>query len=68
MLLLDGRVRIEKGALAFVEARVAAGDTVWTSHVHVADEGNPFGVFWRLLAELLARLLRQSANDELRGR
>ena len=55
VLLLDGRVRIETGALAFVRGRVTAGDTVWTSHVHVADRGNPFGVFWRLLAELAWR-------------
>jgi glycosyltransferase involved in cell wall biosynthesis len=52
VLLLDGRVRLEPDALAFVTPRVAAGERVWTSHVHVEDAGNPFGVFWRLIAEL----------------
>jgi glycosyltransferase involved in cell wall biosynthesis len=51
-LLLDGRVRLHPDALAFVNSRVAAGEHVWTSHVHVEDGGNPFGVFWRLIAEL----------------
>jgi glycosyltransferase involved in cell wall biosynthesis len=52
VLLLDGRVRIHAGALAFVRPRIEAGERVWASHVHVVDGGNPFGVFWRLLAEL----------------
>lgn len=52
VLLVDGRVRIDSGALAFVEPRIEAGERVWASHVHVVDGGNPFGVFWRLLAEL----------------
>lgn len=52
VLLVDGRVRIGSDALSFVGPRVDAGEQVWTSHVHVVDDGNPFGVFWRLLAEL----------------
>ena len=52
LLLLDGRVRIDRNALAFVEPRLERGERVWTSHVHVVDGGRPLGVFWRLLAEL----------------
>lgn len=52
VLLLDGRVLVEPSALEFVSAEVAAGAAVWTGHVHVDDRGNPFGIFWRLIAEL----------------
>jgi glycosyltransferase involved in cell wall biosynthesis len=52
VLLLDGRVRMQPGALAFVRPRLAAGERVWTSHVHVEDGGRALGAFWRLLAEL----------------
>ena len=52
VLLLDGRVRIDPDALAFVEPQIEAGAEVWASHVHVIDRGNPLGVFMRLLAEL----------------
>jgi glycosyltransferase involved in cell wall biosynthesis len=52
VLLLDGRVRLDAEALAFVRPRLAAGERVWTSHVNVEAGGNPFGLFWQLLAEL----------------
>jgi glycosyltransferase involved in cell wall biosynthesis len=52
VLLLDGRVRIDEDALRFVKPHLEEGERVWTSHVHVVDGGSPFGVFWRLLAEL----------------
>lgn len=52
VLLLDGRVRIHPGALAFVRPRLDAGEHVWTSDVHVLDAGTPLGMFWRLLPEL----------------
>ncbi len=54
-LLLDGRVRLSPGALRFVARHVADGERVWTAHVDVAAEGNPYGVFWKLLAELAWR-------------
>jgi glycosyltransferase involved in cell wall biosynthesis len=51
VLLLDGRVRIDADALAFVHDRLA--DTrVWNGHVHVDADGNPYGAFWKLVAEL----------------
>jgi glycosyltransferase involved in cell wall biosynthesis len=54
VLLLDGRVRIEPDALRFVGSRVAVGERVWTSHVHV-DSESVLGDFWSLLAELAWR-------------
>src|SRR2546426_5906402 len=51
-LLLDGRVRIRPDALAFVRSRLTEAERVWTAHVDVAGAGNPFGTFWKLLAEL----------------
>jgi glycosyltransferase involved in cell wall biosynthesis len=52
VLLLDGRVRVDPDALAFVRRRVDAGDHVWTSHVRVEAGRNLYGLFWQLLAEL----------------
>jgi glycosyltransferase involved in cell wall biosynthesis len=53
VLLLDGRVRIDPGALAFAHERVAAANgRVWAGHVDVDAEGNPYGTFWKLIAEL----------------
>jgi glycosyltransferase involved in cell wall biosynthesis len=52
VLLLDGRVRPDADALIFVRSRVKAGERVWTSHVRVDAEGNLYGIFWQLLAEL----------------
>jgi len=55
LLLLDGRVRLRPGSLAFVERRLAAGETVWNGHVHVETQGNPYGAFWNVLVELAWR-------------
>jgi glycosyltransferase involved in cell wall biosynthesis len=52
VLLLDGRVSIDESALSFVQPRLADGERVWTSHVHVRADGNLLGLFWQLLAEL----------------
>jgi glycosyltransferase involved in cell wall biosynthesis len=51
-LLLDGRVRVRPESLAFVGAEAADGRRIWTSHVEVDAAGNPYGTFWKLLAEL----------------
>ena len=50
VLLLDSRVRLAPGALRFVAERLQSAP-VWNGHVHV-DADNPWGEFWRLLAEL----------------
>jgi glycosyltransferase involved in cell wall biosynthesis len=52
VLLLDGRVRIDAGALAYVQGRCEEGARVWTAHVDIDADGDLFGVFWRLIAEL----------------
>lgn len=54
VLLLDGRVRLDPGSVRFVAENVARGARVWTAHVHV-DATSPYGVFWKLLAELAWR-------------
>jgi glycosyltransferase involved in cell wall biosynthesis len=51
VLLLDGRVRIAPDALAFVHDRLEEAP-VWNGHVHVDTDGNPYGTFWKLMAEL----------------
>jgi hypothetical protein len=52
VLLLDGRVRLRPESLSYVHDRVLAGETVWNGHVHVDTDGNPYGAFWNVLAEL----------------
>jgi glycosyltransferase involved in cell wall biosynthesis len=52
VLLLDARVRIHPDALAYVREQITRGRDVWTAHVDVEDEGNPYGAFWKLIAEL----------------
>jgi glycosyltransferase involved in cell wall biosynthesis len=54
VLLLDARVTLLPGALSFVQERVDAGELVWNGHVLIETD-NPFGIFWRLLAELAWR-------------
>ena len=51
-LLLDARVTLAPDALGFVADRLAEGEDVWTGHVDVAADRNPFALFWKLLAEL----------------
>jgi glycosyltransferase involved in cell wall biosynthesis len=52
VLLLDGRVRLHPAALAFVHDKISTDDGVWNGHVQVEAEGNPYGTFWKLIAEL----------------
>jgi glycosyltransferase involved in cell wall biosynthesis len=52
VLLLDGRLALAPDALRFLAERVARGEQVWTGHVEVAVDRNPYAVFWKLLAEL----------------
>jgi glycosyltransferase involved in cell wall biosynthesis len=51
VLLLDGRVQVDAGSLAYIRARLERAP-VWTAHVDVAAEGDLFGAFWKLIAEL----------------
>jgi glycosyltransferase involved in cell wall biosynthesis len=52
VLILGARVRLRPGGLAFVRARQAEGETVWTGHVHIETAGNPFGTFMNTLTEI----------------
>jgi glycosyltransferase involved in cell wall biosynthesis len=52
VLLLDGRVQLDDGSLSYIHDRVSGGRDVWTAHVDVDADGNLYGVFWKLLAEL----------------
>ena len=52
VLFLDARVSLHPAAIAFVAERLESGENVWTGHVDVVADGNPFAVFWKLLAEL----------------
>jgi glycosyltransferase involved in cell wall biosynthesis len=52
ILLLDSRVSVARDALRFVAERAGRGERVWTAHVDVAADRNPYGAFWKLLAEL----------------
>lgn len=52
ILLLDSRVSLTPDALRFVAERAARGERVWTGHVDIPVDRNPYGVFWKLLAEL----------------
>ena len=55
VLLLDGRVRLRPGSLAYVRRRAVAGESVWNGHVLVETEGNPYGAFWNVLTEIAWR-------------
>jgi len=55
VLLLDARVRLRPGALAYARDRLAAGEMVWNGHVHIDARGNPYGAFWNVLVEVAWR-------------
>jgi glycosyltransferase involved in cell wall biosynthesis len=52
LLVLGSRVRLRPGSLAFVRERIAEGELVWTGHVHIHAEGNPYGTFMNVLTEI----------------
>ena len=54
VLFLDGRVRLDAGALSFIERRLEddPDDSVWNAHVRIETEGNPYGHFWNVVTEL----------------
>ena len=51
MLLLDGRVVIDRGSLAYVRERFERA-RIWTAHVDVHGNGDLLAAFWALIAEL----------------
>ena len=54
VLLIDSRVSIRPGALAFVAARLAPDEQhpFWNAHVEIDVAGNPYARFWNVLSEL----------------
>jgi glycosyltransferase involved in cell wall biosynthesis len=55
VLVLGSRVRLRPGALEFIRDRLAAGEDVWTGHVHIHANGNPYGTFMNVLTEIAWR-------------
>jgi glycosyltransferase involved in cell wall biosynthesis len=51
VLLLDGRVVIDRGSLAYVRERFERA-RIWTAHVDVHGNGDLLAAFWALIAEL----------------
>ena len=51
VLLLDSRIRVEPGSLAFVAANLGRG-RVWNAHAHIESAGNPYGRFWDVLSSI----------------
>jgi len=55
VLVLGARVRLRRDALAFVRERQEAGEQVWTGHVHIHTDGNPYGTFMNVITEIAWR-------------
>lgn len=55
VLVLGARVRLRPDALAFVRERQQEGEFVWTGHVYIHTEGNPFGTFMNVITEIAWR-------------
>jgi glycosyltransferase involved in cell wall biosynthesis len=55
VLVLGSRVRLRPDALKFVRERERAGETVWTGHVYIHTDGNPYGTFMNVLTEIAWR-------------
>jgi glycosyltransferase involved in cell wall biosynthesis len=55
VLILGSRVRLRPDSLAFVRERQRDGEHVWTGHVHIHTDGNPYGTFMNVLTEIAWR-------------
>ena len=49
VLLLDSRVSLEPGGLAWVAERVNAGQAAWNGHCSIGNLASPFSRFWNVL-------------------
>lgn len=65
VLLLDSRVVVEPGAIAWVRAQIAAHPerVVWCGHVDVETRDNPYAAYWSGLVKIGWR--RYTANPRL---
>lgn len=52
ILLLDSRLTLVPDALRFVAEHLEQTERVWTGHVDMDVDRDPYGTFWKLLAEL----------------
>jgi len=52
ILLLDSRLVLAPDALQFVAERLDQGEEVWAGQLDMEVDGDPYGTFWKLLAEL----------------
>jgi glycosyltransferase involved in cell wall biosynthesis len=52
VLILGSRVRLRPAALEFIRDRERAGETVWTGHVHIHADRNPYGRFMNVVTEI----------------
>jgi glycosyltransferase involved in cell wall biosynthesis len=55
VLVLGARVRLRPDSLVFVRGRQEAGEPVWTGHVHIHTDGNPYGTFMNVITEIAWR-------------
>lgn len=55
VLLLDSRVTLHAGSLAFVSERVEAGEHVWNGHVEVNTDRNPYAAFGKAVVAVAWR-------------
>jgi hypothetical protein len=55
VFVLGARVTVRRDALKFVRERQRAGELVWTAHVHIHTDGNPYGRFQNVLTEIAWR-------------
>ncbi len=49
ILLLDARVTLESGGLAWVAERVQSGERLWNGHCFIANLHSPYARFWNVL-------------------
>jgi glycosyltransferase involved in cell wall biosynthesis len=52
ILLLDSRLVLAPDALQWVAERLDHGEEVWAGQLDMEVDGDPYGTFWKLLAEL----------------
>lgn len=55
VFVLGARVVVRPGALKFVRERQQLGELVWTAHVHIHTDGNPYGKYQNILTEIAWR-------------
>ena len=52
VLLVDSRVVLAEGSIAYVAEHLGPEASVWNGHVDVVTDGNPFAVFWDTMTNM----------------